>query len=71
MFCHVYIMSMSYFFMDRVRLYSFSTRMDWFKELVIVASNDLNEETLYSLAQQVSVTINAYIENHVNNFKTK
>ena len=55
--------------MDRVRLYSFSTKMDWFKKLVIVASNDLNEETLYSLAQQVSVTINAYIENHINNLK--
>eukprot|EP00112_Aurelia_sp_Birch-Aquarium-sp1_P023814 Seg725.5 transcript_id=Seg725.5/GoldUCD/mRNA.D3Y31 product="Nicotinate phosphoribosyltransferase" protein_id=Seg725.5/GoldUCD/D3Y31 len=28
------------------------TGIDWFKKLVIVASNDLNEETLYSLEQQ-------------------
>eukprot|EP00794_Sanderia_malayensis_P011772 gene11772-12989_t len=26
--------------------------LDWFEKLVIVASNDLNEDTLYSLAQQ-------------------
>ena len=30
-----------------------STEKEWFKQLTIVASNDLNEETLYSLAQQV------------------
>jgi len=28
------------------------TKKEWFKQLTIVASNDLNEETLYSLAQQ-------------------
>lgn len=27
--------------------------MDWIKTLSITASNDINEETLYSLAQQV------------------
>lgn len=28
--------------------------LDWFAHLKIVASNDINEETLYSLKEQVS-----------------
>lgn len=40
-------------------LLSWRTGIDWFKKLVIVASNDLNEETLYSLEQQVRGCFNA------------
>jgi len=36
---------------------SFRFNLDWFANLKIVASNDINEETLYSLKEQVSTLV--------------